>query len=73
MTTRDLVNEYNSRPPHGSFFSEDVRQVNKTPAGEQLLPEFNTESDLDRLAESFKTTGTVGCQTRLRWFGVHCS
>jgi phenylacetate-CoA ligase len=53
MTTGDLVEEYDARPPHGSFFSEDVRQVNMTPAGEQLLPEFNTERDLDRLAESF--------------------
>lgn len=53
METTDLLEVFGKEGPRGSLFTENVCQVNMTPAGEELMPEYNTEYDLDRMAESF--------------------
>lgn len=51
-STKTLLEAYDEYPPDGSFFSDDVRQINMTPAGDGLMPEYNTEQDLERVAEA---------------------
>jgi phenylacetate-CoA ligase len=56
LTKNDLVSEIDGDPPHGSFHSDEVRLLNLTPAGEnRLMPEYNTERDIQRLGEALGT------------------
>jgi phenylacetate-CoA ligase len=53
METSDLLETFEEEGPLGSLYTSDVRQVNMTPAGAGLMPEYNTEYDLDQMAEHF--------------------
>lgn len=51
VTTEDLSEEFASSPPYGSFPTDGVQHLFLTPAGEQLMPQFNTDADWRRMAE----------------------
>lgn len=60
-STADVEDDVEENPPMGSLYTDDVTQVNLTPAAEGLMPEPNTEGDLDRmataLADQFRAVG----------------
>jgi phenylacetate-CoA ligase len=49
-TTADIQGDVNEHPPMGSLYDPAVTQVNLTPTSQGLMPEPNTEADLDRMA-----------------------
>jgi phenylacetate-CoA ligase len=51
ITTEDLSEDFASSPPYGSFQAEGAQHMFLTPAGEQLMPQFNTDADWTRMAE----------------------
>jgi phenylacetate-CoA ligase len=61
--TKTIMGAFDEHPPHGSFFTEDVRQINMTPAGDDLMPEYNSEADIERLGramgEQYETMGVA--------------
>lgn len=54
-TTEMLLDDFEASPPLGSVYSDAVRQMNLTPAGDDLMPAFNTEYDVKRIGESLGT------------------
>jgi len=53
LDTEDLLTHYETSTDDPAFFSDDVRQINMTPAGDRLMPEYNTEYDLEESAKYF--------------------
>lgn len=50
--TADFAADFETDPPFGSHHSGDIVQMNLTPTGDSLMPEFNTDDDLDRMASA---------------------
>jgi len=48
----NFASDFEAAPPFGTHHSGDVVQMNLTPAGDSLMPEFNTDDDLDRMASA---------------------
>lgn len=51
ISNGDLVEDFSSSPPYGSFPTDDAQHLFFTPAGDQLMPQFNTSADWERMAE----------------------
>lgn len=51
VTTEDIAEDFESDPPFGSFPTDDAQHLFLTPAGDQLMPQFNSDADWERMAE----------------------